>query len=132
MIVALDEIPRAAEPCDPTLDWRPVRDHLAISAFGVNAFLGAAPGDRVVERHYEGAQGHEELYVVVRGAARFVIDDAGHEVPAGSVVLVAPGSMREAFATAPDTAVLVVGGTPGTPFAVSPWEARQLELGRRA
>ena len=61
-----------------------------------------------------------------------MIDDAEHEVPAGSVVLVAPGSMREAFATAPDTAVLVVGGTPGTPFAVSPWEARQLELGRRA
>ena len=132
MIVALDEIPRAAQPCDPSLDWRPVRDHLGISAFGVNAFLGAAPGDRVVERHDEGAQGHEELYVVVRGAARFVIDDAEHEVPAGSVVLVAPGSMREAFATAPGTAVLVVGGTPGTPFAVSPWEARQLELGRRA
>ena len=102
MIVALDEIPRAAEPCDRSLDWRPVRDHLGISAFGVNAFLGAAPGDRVVERHDEGAQGHEELYVVVRGAARFVIDDAEHEVPAGSVVLVAPGSMREAFATAPD------------------------------
>ena len=36
------------------------------------------------------------------------------------------------FADAPDTAALVVGGTPGTPFAVSPWEARQLELGRRA
>ena len=132
MIVALDEIPRAAEPCDPSLDWRPVRDHLGINAFGVNAFLGAAPGDRVVERHDEGSQGHEELYVVVRGAARFVIDDAEHEVPAGSVVLVAPGSTREAFATAPSTAVLVVGGTPGTPFEVSAWEARQLELSRRA
>ncbi len=46
MIVALDEIPRAAEPCDPSLDWRPVRDHLGIGAFGVNAFLGAAAGER--------------------------------------------------------------------------------------
>jgi uncharacterized protein YjlB len=130
MIVALDEIPRAAEPCDPSLDWRPVRDHLGISSFGVNAFLGAAAGDRVVELHDE-TGGHEELYVVVRGAARFTIDGADHELPAGSVVLVAPGSTREAFATAPDTAVLVVGGVPGT-HDVSEWEARQLELSRRA
>jgi hypothetical protein len=130
MIVALDEIPRAAEPCDPSLDWRPVRDHLGISAFGVNAFLGAAAGDRVVELHDESGS-HEELYVVIRGAARFVLDGDEREVPAGSMVLVAPGTSREAFATVPDTAVLVIGGTPGT-HPVSEWEARQLELSRRA
>ena len=83
MIVALDEIPRAAEPCDPDLDWRPIRDHLGISSFGVNAFLGAGEGDRVVELHDE-TGGHEELYVVVRGAARFTIDGEQHDVPAGS------------------------------------------------
>jgi hypothetical protein len=130
MIVALDAIPRAAEPCDPDLDWRPVRDHLGITAFGVNAFVGAAPGDRVVELHDETGS-HEELYVVVRGAARFVIDGAQHELPAGSMVLVAPGAVREAFATAADTAVLVIGGMPGT-HAVSEWEARQLAASRRA
>jgi uncharacterized cupin superfamily protein len=131
MIAALDEIPRAAEPCDPSLDWRPVRDHLGITAFGVNAFLGARPGDRVVERHDESDLGHEELYVVVRGAARFVVGDEEHDVPAGSVVLVEAGSTREAFATVPDTAVLVVGAAPGESFSVSPWEARQLALSRR-
>jgi uncharacterized cupin superfamily protein len=126
MIVALDEIPRAAQPCDPSLDWRPVRDHVGIRSFGVNAFLGAQPGDRVVERHDEEG-GHEELYVVVRGAARFLLDGVEHEVPAGSVVHVAPATLREAFATQPDTAVLVVGGAPGTPFAISEWETRQLK-----
>jgi uncharacterized cupin superfamily protein len=132
MIVALVAIPRAADPCDPALDWRPVRHHLGVSAFGVNAFLGAAVGDRVVERHdEEGDGGHEELYVVVRGAARFVLDGAEHAVSAGSVVLVAPGTTREAFATAPDTAVLVVGGPAGG-HEVSEWETRQLELSRRA
>ena len=130
MIVALDDIPRAAEPCDPSLDWRPVRDHLDISGFGVNAFLGAAEGDRVVELHDE-TGGDEELYVVIRGAARFVIDGAEHDVSPGSVVLVAPGSTREAFATVAGTAVLVVGGAPGA-RAVSEWETRQLALGRRA
>jgi uncharacterized protein YjlB len=132
MIAAIDAIPRAAEPCDPALDWRPVRDHLGISAFGVNAFLGAQPGDRVVERHDESDAGHEELYVVIRGAARFLIDGEEHAVPAGSVVVVAAGQTREAFATQPDTAVLVVGAAPGQPFRISPWEARQLAAGGRA
>jgi quercetin dioxygenase-like cupin family protein len=132
MIVALDAIPRAADPCDPSLDWRPVRDHVGITAFGANAFLGAAVGDRVVELHDERHDGgHEELYVVVRGAARFVLDGAEHAVPAGSVVLVAPGTTREAFASAPDTAVLVIGGPAGA-HRVSEWEARQLELSRHA
>jgi hypothetical protein len=126
MIVALDEIPRASDPCDPSLDWRPVRGHLGIRAFGVNAFLGAAPGDRVVERHEE-TGGHEELYVVVRGAARFVLDGEEHAVPAGSVVHVAPGIMREAFAAEPDTAVLALGGFPDKPFEISEWETRQLK-----
>jgi uncharacterized cupin superfamily protein len=130
MIVALDEIPRAAEPCDPSLDWRPLRDHLGITAFGVNAFIGGQPGDRVVELHDEEG-GHEELYVVVRGAARFLVDGDERPIPAGTVVLVAPGSTREAFATESDTVVLVVGATPGEPFSVSPWEARQLALSGR-
>ncbi len=130
MIVALDEIPRASEPCDPSLDWRPVRDHLGISSFGVNAFLGAQPGDRIVELHDE-TGGHEELYAVVRGAARFVLDGKEHAVPAGSVVHVAPGTTREAFATQAGTAVLVIGAAPGTPFAVSEWETRQLEASGR-
>jgi len=137
MIVGLDEIPRATEACDPALDWRPVRDHLGITAFGVNAFLGARPGDRVVERHDEmdaqsGVAGHEELYVVVRGRARFVIDGVEHDVPAGSVVLVPPASTREAFASVPETAVLVVGAAAGESFSVSDWERRQLAIGRGA
>lgn len=131
--VAIDEIPRAADPEDPTLDWRPLRDHLGIGAFGVNAFVGAQPGDRVIERHDEsGEPGPEELYVVVRGAARFVVDDAERELPAGSVALVMPGSVREAFATAPDTIVVVVGAVAGEAFVPSEWELRQLRLSAEA
>jgi uncharacterized cupin superfamily protein len=131
MIVAIDDIPRAADPCDPSLDWRPVRDHLGISAFGVNAFVGASVGDRVVELHDEDG-GPEELYVVVRGATRFVIDGEQHDVPAGSVALVAPGRTREAFATQPDTLVLVVGAQAGEAFVVSEWETRQLQRSRES
>ena len=133
MIAAIDDIPRAADPCDPSLDWRPVRDHLGISAFGVNAFLGANAGDRVVELHDEaGDPGTEELYVVVRGAARFIIDGEQHDVPAGSVALVAPRTTREAFATEPDTLVLVVGAQAGKAFVISEWETRQLQRSRES
>jgi hypothetical protein len=133
MIAAIDDIPRAADPCDPSLDWRPVRDHLGISAFGVNAFLGANAGDRVVELHDEaGDPGPEELYVVVRGAARFIIDGEQHDVPAGSVALVAPSTTREAFATEPDTLVLVVGAQAGKAFVISEWETRQLQRSRES
>ena len=45
-------------------------------------------------------------------------------------MLVAPGKTREAFATAPDTAVLVVGATRGEAFVISEWEKRQLALSR--
>jgi quercetin dioxygenase-like cupin family protein len=97
----------------------------------VNAFLGAQPGDRVVELHNEDG-GHEELYVVVRGRARFVIDGAEHDVPAGSVVLIEAGTTREAFATEPRTAVLVVGAKAGQAFVVSEWEERQLRASQAA
>jgi hypothetical protein len=30
-VLPLQDIPRAAEPCDPRLDWRPVRDALGLT-----------------------------------------------------------------------------------------------------
>ena len=53
--------------------WRPVRRRLGITAFGINAYTGE-PGENVVEKHDEERLGHEELYVVVSGRARFELD----------------------------------------------------------
>ena len=127
MIVALDEIPRAADPCDPSLDWRPVRDHLGISAFGVNAFLGAQPGDRVVELPRRGRRPATRSSTSSSAARRASSSTATSTTcrPAASCSS-RPGSTREAFATEPDTAVLVVGAEAGEPFAPSEWEQRQL------
>jgi hypothetical protein len=52
---------------------RPVRHHFGISAFGANAWTAAAEGDRLMPEHRED-EGKEELYVVLRGRARFEID----------------------------------------------------------
>jgi tetratricopeptide (TPR) repeat protein len=60
---------------------------------------------------------------VLDGGARFTV--AGDELEAGpgTVVFVRdPATRRGAVATEPDTTALAVGGTPGKPYEVSPWE----------
>jgi hypothetical protein len=105
--------------------WRPVRRELDVRAFGVNAYTADA-GALLIEEHDEtgdGAGGHEEMYVVVAGHARFTIDGAEHDAPAGTLVFLPDAaSRRTAVAVADGTVALVVGGRPGQPYAVSPWE----------
>ena len=122
-VAQLAEIPPAGAPVDG-LDWRPVRHHLDVRSFGTNAYVGEKPGDLVVEPHDEGE--FEELYVVLTGAARFVIDGEAIDAPQGTLVLVTPPSHRVAHATWPNTTILAVGAIPGKAFEVSEWETRWL------
>jgi quercetin dioxygenase-like cupin family protein len=104
--------------------WRPVRRHFGIRAFGVNAYTSRGPGEQVVESHTEQALQHEEMYVVLRGRARFTIGDDEHELGAGQLVFVRdPQLRRGAVALDDDTVVLAVGGKPGEAYRVSAWEA---------
>ena len=103
------------------LTWRPVRRHFDIRAFGVNAYTAEEAGQRVVEEHREDS-GHEELYVVVSGRARFVLDGEPHDAPAGTLVHCPSGTLREAFAEEPGTTVLGIGAKPGEIFQPSGWE----------
>jgi tetratricopeptide (TPR) repeat protein len=106
--------------------WFRLRRDLDVGAFGINAY-GADAGQRVIEEHDElgtAAGKHEELYVVLRGSARFELDGAEHTVPAGSCVFISETNVRRgAIAEEDGTIVLVVGGTPGEAYAVSAWEA---------
>jgi tetratricopeptide (TPR) repeat protein len=104
--------------------WRPIRRHFGIRAFGVNAYTAQEVGGQIVEEHSEGSLGHEEIYLVLRGRARFTIDGAEHELAAGQLVFLRdPALRRGAVALELDTVVLALGGQPGQPHAVSPWEA---------
>jgi tetratricopeptide (TPR) repeat protein len=110
---------------DGTLLWHPLRHALGVTAFGVNAYTAPHAGDDVVEEHREGDEsgGHEELYVVLSGRARFTIDGEEVDAAAGTCVfLPEPGSRRYAVAVEDGTRVLAVGGEPGKPFEVSAWE----------
>lgn len=100
---------------------RPVRAHFEISAFGTNAWRGENAGDRLVPSHTEDP-GSQELYVVLRGRARFEIDGETVDAPAGTLVYCAPEADRTAFAEEADTAVLAVGSTVGEPYHGGGWE----------
>jgi tetratricopeptide (TPR) repeat protein len=106
--------------------WYRLRRDLDVKAFGVNAY-GADAGKRVIEEHDElgtAAGKHQELYLVLRGRARFELDGEEHVLDAGGLAFIPEPSVRRgAFAEEDGTVVLVVGGTPGTPYEVSAWEA---------
>jgi quercetin dioxygenase-like cupin family protein len=104
--------------------WRPVRRRFGIKAFGVNAYTAREIGGPVVEEHTERQLGHEEIYFVLRGRARFTIDGNDHELSSGQFVFVRdPALKRGAVALDADTTVLALGGKPGSPHVVSAWEA---------
>jgi quercetin dioxygenase-like cupin family protein len=118
-VVHLDELEELPIN-DGEFVWRPVRRRFGISAFGTNAYTAKA-GQRVVEEHFE-RDGHEEMYVVLRGCARFTLGDDEVDAPAGTIVYARPGTRRGAVAAEDDTAVLAVGAKPGVVFEPSPWE----------
>jgi hypothetical protein len=106
--------------------YRLVRRELGIRAFGINGFSAGA-GEQLIEEHDEtgaGAGRHQELYVVISGHARFTIDGTDHDAPAGTLIFIPdPESRRVATALADGTTALAIGGVPGQPYELSPWEA---------
>lgn len=77
----IHEIPTVPDGPGPA-DWKPVRHHFGIEAFGINAWVATEDGQVLIEEHDEldepGTVGHEEIYVITVGRATFTID--GEEV----------------------------------------------------
>jgi tetratricopeptide (TPR) repeat protein len=123
-VARLSDIEGYSDEGRPT--WRPIRSALGIGAFGINAWESTAAGQQLIGEHDEvgsGAGGHEEVYLVTAGRARFTVDGQEYPAPAGTVVFVGdPASTRSATAEEPGTIVLAVGAKRGEAFSVSPWE----------
>jgi hypothetical protein len=106
--------------------WKPVRRHLGIEAFGMNAYVAAREGEVVIEEHDESDCDHQELYFVARGRAEFGVGDQTLDAPAGTFVFYDdPGETRRAIAREPGTAVIAVGAPKGAAFSPSEWETRR-------
>jgi len=105
--------------------WRPIRRAFALTGTRANAYTAVAAGDEVIEPHDElspSAAGHEELYIVLEGAARFTIDGETFDVPTGAMIKAIVGEQRQAVATEAPTTIFVVGGEPGSALPPAPYE----------
>ncbi|HSC48991.1 MAG TPA: hypothetical protein VLD16_01915 [Gaiellaceae bacterium] len=109
-VARLDEIERRGS-------FIPVREHLGIHSFGINARTPGEDGT-LVNEHDEAGSGQEEVYVVLDGTATFEIDGETIEAPAGTFVSVRPESTRKATG---DATVLALGGTPGEAYQSMDW-----------
>ncbi|MBA3841597.1 MAG: hypothetical protein H0X39_03090 [Actinobacteria bacterium] len=119
-ILSIDDLDRLPTTAGSQI-LRPLRRRLGFRPFGANVWVGEQPGDHVIEPHRE-ASGTEELYVVLRGTARFSLGDATFDAPAGMLVHAPPDTFREATAAEPETTILAVGAKEGEAFTPSAWE----------
>jgi len=101
----------------------PVREHLGIHSFGINAIKQGDDGTLINEHDEVGGQ--EEVYVVLDGTATFEIDGETVEAPAGTFISCEPEARRKAKG---DATVLALGGTVGEPYQAMDWgEAWQVQ-----
>ena len=75
-VARLDEIERRGRDI-------PVREHLGIHAFGINAYTPGEDGT-LINEHDESGSGQEELYIVLDGKATFEVDGEVVDAPAGN------------------------------------------------
>jgi mannose-6-phosphate isomerase-like protein (cupin superfamily) len=122
-IARLDDMEEIDDGREP---YRAVRHHLGITAFGVTSWTGKETGDRILNEHDEAdtdtGDRNEELYLVLEGRARFEVDGAPVDAPAGTFVFVEPEVKRTAFAEEPGTTIVAVGATAGKPYEAVGWE----------
>lgn len=121
----LEDVPLVPTDDPSDFDWYPLQHHFGLSAFGLNAFGGDA-GIQLVAEHDETESGQEEVYIVVRGGARFTI--AGDDVEARAISVVAltdPEVRRSAVSVSPGTVLVAVGGVPGS-FTTT-WRSQNFE-----
>jgi hypothetical protein len=128
---AVAQLEEIEEISDGRCPLRPVRHHLGIRSFGINAWTGRSAGDRIINEHDEadGDEGAEELYLVQSGRASFELDGERVDAPTGALVFVRPGVKRTAFAEEPGTTIVAIGGTPGQAYEPSGWELWTSEVG---
>jgi len=95
------------------------RQALGVTAWGMNV-LSLAAGVTGYPEHDHAADGQEEVYLVLEGAAEL---HAGGEVlalPRGAMVRVPPEVSRKLVTTDQPAVILAVGATPGAAYEPPP------------
>jgi hypothetical protein len=127
----LEDVPLVPTDDPEDFDWYPLQHHFEIGAFGVNAF-GGDEGISLVAEHDERKAEHQELYLVVKGAARFTIEGQAVDVPALSIVAVPDPAVTRAAVSTEDGTIVVAIGAPADSGFETTWRAKHFEQVPRA
>jgi quercetin dioxygenase-like cupin family protein len=100
----------------PGIRFRMARQALGVSSWGMNV-IELDPGCTGYPEHDHESEGHEEVYLVLRGS--IVLQSGGVErvLSQGDFVRVAPEVQRKFVTRAEGATLLALGGTPGKPYA---------------
>jgi quercetin dioxygenase-like cupin family protein len=100
----------------PGIRFRPARQALGVSSWGMSVIELDAGCSGYPEHDHE-SEGHEEVYLVLRGS--IVLQSGGTErvLSQGDFVRVAPEARRKFVTRAEGATILALGGTPGKPYA---------------
>jgi quercetin dioxygenase-like cupin family protein len=104
--------------------FKRARAELGVSAFGMNV-IDMPPGiTDAYPEHDHAEDGQEEVYVTLSGSAELDIEGEKLPLEPGSMVRIAPGTMRTVRTGDDPVRLLIVGGVPGQSY--SPPEISQL------
>ncbi len=100
----------------PGIRFRPARQALGVSSWGMNV-LELDPHCTGYPEHDHASEGHEEVYLVLRGSIVLQADGAERVLSQGDFVRVAPATKRKFVTRDQSATILALGGTPGKPYA---------------
>ena len=92
--------------------FRPIRRTLGVTAFGINQ-EDLPPNGQEYPDHDHAEDGQEEVYYVLEGSGKMVVDGDDVELKPGRYVFVTPESKRKILPGADGLRLICVGSPPG-------------------
>ena len=92
--------------------FRPIRRALGVTAFGINQEDWPAHADQYPD-HDHAEDGQEEVFYVLEGSGRMVVDGEDVELKAGRYVLVSADAKRKVHPGDEGLKIIIVGSPPG-------------------
>ena len=95
--------------------FRPARQALGVTSWGMSV-IELDPHCSGYPEHDHESEGHEEVYVVLRGSIVLETEGTERVLTQGTFVRVAPETKRKFVTRAEGATLVALGGTPGKPY----------------
>ena len=97
-----------------------LRAGLGISAFGIQ-LITLSPNSDIYPEHNHRDNGHEEVYVALRGRATLAVGSQEYTLEPGVFIRVGPDETRKVITQDEPAEFIVVGGAPGRAYSPPPY-----------